>query len=442
MTTDELIREDTTLTVARVRATPAKSDSTTICVTPLDDAFFRHLSQSYWQWRELCEQDPQARVTQHPDLVLAELRHAPESSQCPAVLIECRVHDHLRAAAVLVPKQTAGEKRFGAGWSLSGYRLAGNRILGSVPASDVSPFAQAVAAQLSRTDADFLLIEDVDSEAPVLELLSGQHCPLQVYRPTTPQPRHRIELPESFDAYMARFKSRTRNTLRRKVKKFGECRLERITELDQLPEFLSAAHEISRNTWQTAVLGLRIHDDDREYEYFTTLSQLQSLRAYLLWQRDTPVSFCVGTQFNGVFDYEEVGYDRRFAQASPGQVMVLKMIEDLYRSGTPRLFDFGGGDAEYKRQFANCQSESGNVWLLSPGVRSFAIRSYFDSRRFLTRTLRTACRKAGVMNRLRQLTRRGLTHRGLAQHNETDNSKRSDTQSVSQSVSQPNRGPA
>jgi CelD/BcsL family acetyltransferase involved in cellulose biosynthesis len=134
------------------------------------------------------------------------------------------------------------------------------------------------------------------------------------------------------------------------------------------------------------------------------------------------------THFNGVYDYEEVGYDRHFAHTSPGQVMVLKMIEDLYQSDTPRLFDFGGGDAEYKRQFANCQSESGNVWLLHPGVRSFAIRCYFDCHRLLCRTLRTVCQKAGVMNHLRQLIRRGPAHRGPAHQNETDSNKPSETQ--------------
>ncbi|MHC4878683.1 MAG: GNAT family N-acetyltransferase [Planctomycetota bacterium] len=405
MTTDALTRPETSTTSAQTSVT---SGSSTICVTTIDDSFFRHLSQSYWQWRELCEQDPQARVTQHPDLVLAELRHAEESAGRPAVLVECRVQDRLTAAAVLIPKSTTGEKRFGIGWGLSGYRLAGNRTLGSVPLDGTVPFALAVAGQLIQTRADFLLIEDVDTGAPVLNLLAGKHCPLQAYRPALPQQRHRIALPDSFEEYMSKFKSRTRNTLRRKVKKFGECRLERVTELQQLPDFLSAAHDISKHTWQTAMLGLRIHDNDREYDCFTTLVQLQALRAYLLWQGDTPVSFCIGTQFNGVYDYEEVGYDRRYAHSSPGQVMVLKIIEDLYRSNTPRLFDFGGGDADYKRQFANLESESGNIWLLRPGVRSFAIRSYFDSRRLASRTLRSICRKAGVMDRIRQLTRRGF----------------------------------
>lgn len=405
MTTDQLMAPDAPRQAA---SNVSDHESMTVRVVPIDESVFAHVSPVYWQWRELCERDPQSRVTQHPDFVLAELQYASGLDRHPPVLVTCQSESSLSAAAVLVPKSTAGEKRFGPAWSLNGYRLAGNRVAGRIPSAVESDFVSTISDHLSQTRADFLLVEDVETSDRLLDLLGGPHSPLTTYRPAAAQKRHRIVMPATFDEYMSKFTSRTRSTLRRKLRKFGDCQLERITELDQLPDFLSAAHEISRNSWQSDLLGLRIHDDEREIECFTRLVGLQALRAYLLWHDGNPVSFCIGTQFNGVFDYEEVAYDRQYAKSSPGQVLVLKMIEDLFASNTPQVFDFGGGDAEYKRQFSNSESESGSVWLLRPGVRSKVIRSYLDGRRMLGQAARTALQHSGLKDHIRRLTRRGV----------------------------------
>ena len=405
MTIDQLLAPNAPRQVA---STVSAHESVTVNVVPLDESVFAHVSPVYWQWRELFERDPQSRVTQHPDFVLAELQYASGLERQPPVLVTCQSDSSVSAAAALVPKSTAGEKRFGPAWSFNGYRLAGNRVAGQIPSVVESDFVSTIADHLSRTRADFLLVEDVETGDPLFDLLGGRHSPLMKYRPAPAQKRHRIVMPASFDEYMSKFTSRSRSTLRRKVRKFGECQLERITELNQLPDFLSAAHEISRNSWQSDLLGLRIHDDEREIECFTRLVGLEALRAYLLWRDGNPVSFCIGTQFNGVFDYEEVAYDRQYAKSSPGQVLVLKMIEDLFASNTPHVFDFGGGDAEYKRQFSNSESESGSVWLLRPGVRSRVIRSYLEGRRMLGQTARTALHRTGLKDHVRRLTRRGV----------------------------------
>jgi CelD/BcsL family acetyltransferase involved in cellulose biosynthesis len=217
-----------------------------------------------------------------------------------------------------------------------------------------------------------------------------------------------IDLPETHVEYWSKFNSKTRSTLRRKLKQFGECRLELIKKPFQIPDFLANAQQVSKRSWQSDLLGLRIQNDEYETQVFTFLATQNSLRAYLLWQDDTPVSFCIGTQHNGVFHYEEVGYDRDYSKKSPGQVLVIKMLEELYEHDQPAVFDFGGGDAEYKRQFGTRISESGHVWLLRPGMRSKMIVGYLSGRRALSQTLRGMLAKFGLLDRVRKLTRRGL----------------------------------
>ena len=377
-------------------------------VHEIDESFYAHIASEYWAWRAVFELDGGATVGQHPDYVLTELKFSREPQHRPPCLITCHKNDKCVAAAVVVPKSIAGEKRFGPAWDLQGYRLAGNRLIGDTSFQVQASLLQAVRKHLEATRADFLIVEDIESEDPLVTVCRDPEVAMDAFRPAPPQTRHRINLPESVDGYWKKFSSKSRNTLRRKVKQFGECRLERITTAEQLPGFLAAAQQVAKNSWQSDLLGLHIHNDDFELQLFTMLATQGSLRTYLLWKEDVPVSFCIGTQHNGVFDYEEVGYDREFSRKSPGLVMVVKMLEDLFAHAPPRVFDFGGGDAEYKRQFGNVSSESGHTWFLRPGVRSRLIVAYLSGRRILGASLRSVLARTGLIDRVRQWTRKGL----------------------------------
>lgn len=382
--------------------------SSGVVIHTIDESFHRHFSADYWAWRAVFENDSQARINQHPDFVLTELSFSREAEHHPPTLITCRDNNKTVGAAILVPKSIAGEKKFGPAWDLRGYRLAGNRLLGSTNAMIQHQLLEGISQHLTTRKADFLLAEDVESTDPLFRLVETGSHDLTAFRPAPFQRRHMIDLPETFDDYWSKFNSKTRSTLRRKLKQFGECRLELINKPFQIPDFLHNAQKVARRSWQSDLLGLRIHNDEFEMQLFTFLASQNALRAYLLWQNDDPVSFCIGTQYNGVFHYEEVGYDRDYSKKSPGQILVIRMLEEMYEHNSPAVFDFGGGDAEYKRQFGTRISESGHVWLLRPGLRSKLIVGYLSSRRAMSQSLRGALAKFGLLDRVRKWTRRGL----------------------------------
>lgn len=391
-----------------VEVAQAEQTSLTIGIHAIDESFHRHVAADYWAWRAVFENDSQARINQHPDFVLTELSYTREAQHRPPTLITCYENRKTVGAAVLVPKSIAGEKKFGPAWDLQGYRLAGNRLMGSSEVHVQNRLMDGISQHLTDVKADFLLAEDVESTDSLLELAEQGSHGLQAFTPAPFQRRHIIDMPATCDDYWSKFNSKTRSTLRRKVKQFGECRLERVSKPFQVPDFLVNAQSVAKRSWQSDLLGLRIHNDDFEMEMFTFLATQDALRGYLLWQDETPVSFCIGTQHNGVFNYEEVGYDRDYSKKSPGQILVIKMIEDMYESECPAVFDFGGGDAEYKRQFGTRISESGHVWLLRPGMRSRLIVGYLSGRRAMSQSLRGALAKVGLLDGVRKLTRRGL----------------------------------
>lgn len=367
----------------------------------IDEADRQHLSPTYWRWCELFDHDPASRLPQHPDLLFAE-------SSGEIVLCSATRSGQVIALGILAAKSIGLRQAGGFGFQtrLHGFRLVGNRVLGADDEALTRQMLTACATYSRDHHATFLLIEDLERHDPLFAAAESlRHDGFRLFSPTGIQERLKIEFPPKPIDYWTKFSSKTRNTFKRKQKKIGTTRLVRISQPDQIPEFLEAAHTISQRTWQSEKLGLRIHNNDAELRFFTFLTTHQSLRSYLLFVDEKPAAFLIGTQHNGLFSYEEVGYDRQFSDRSPGQVLLLQVLDDLLADNPPRVFDFGGGAADYKQMFATTTSASGTLWLVPPGTWPQLCLAYLRACRFADRTARAVVKKLGATTLLRQLIR-------------------------------------
>lgn len=387
--------------VPTVRPHFAVSPTVQLAFHTLEEADCQHLSSHFWRWCELFDRDPDARVAQHPD-------HLFSQASGDAVLCEASVGNQVVALGILASKSMTLRKAggFGPNIDLRGYRLVGNRLLGRTDDSLTRQMLAACASFAREKHASYLLIEDLERGTELFaaaESLTREG--FRLFSPTGIQERLKIEFPSNPADYWAKFSSKTRNTFKRKQKKIGATRLVRVTESGQVAEFLETAHGISQRTWQSDQLGLRIHNNAQELRFFTFLATQQSLRSYLLFVDEKPAAFLFGTQHKGLFSYEEVGYDRVFSDRSPGQVLLLQVLEDLLKDNSPRVFDFGGGAADYKQLFATTTSTSGNVWLVPPGLRPQLCLAYLRGCRAVDRSARAIANKLGATTLLRQLIR-------------------------------------
>ncbi|MFM9965922.1 MAG: GNAT family N-acetyltransferase [Planctomycetaceae bacterium] len=381
----------------------------------LEEADRQHLSSHFWRWRELFVRDPDARIAQHPEHLFSQPHEE-------VVLCEASRGNEIVALGILAAKRLTMRQAggFGPRIGLHGYRLVGNRLLGQADERLTRRMLAECATFARKQHATFLLIEDLERNDPLFaaaESLAREG--FKLFSPTGIQERLKIEFPPTPSDYWAKFSSKTRNTFKRKQKKIGTTRLIRITEPGQIAEFLETAHVISQRTWQSEQLGLRIHNNATELRFFTFLAAQQSLRSYLLFVDEQPAAFLFGTQHQGLFSYEEVGYSREFADRSPGQVLLLQVLEDLLKDNPPRVFDFGGGAADYKQLFATTTSASGNVWLVPPGLRPQLCLTYLRGCRAFDRFARATANKLGVTTRLRQLIR-GKHAAAMSPPNEQD----------------------
>ncbi len=417
----------------------AETRAVSIAFHTLDEADRQHLSSRFWRWSELFDRDPDARIAQHPEHLLSQQMHEPQASgaalaprssdvvtsttggltpprsprHCDdVVLCEASRGQEVVALGILAPKSMTLRQAggFGLNVGLRGYRLVGNRLLGPADESLTREMLAACASFAREHRASYLLIEDLERNDPLFAAAESlKRDGFRLFSPTGIQERLKIEFPPNPADYWAKFSSKTRNTFKRKQKKIGTTRLVRVTEPTQIADFLETAHAISMRTWQSDKLGLRIHNNAQELRLFTFLATQQALRSYLLFVDEQPAAFLFGTQHKGLFSYEEVGYVREFSDRSPGQVLLVQVLEDLLKDTTPRVFDFGGGAADYKQLFATTTSTSGNVWLVPPGLRPQFCLAYLRGCRTLDRTARAIADKLGATTLLRQLVRGKLS---------------------------------
>jgi CelD/BcsL family acetyltransferase involved in cellulose biosynthesis len=181
---------------------------------------------------------------------------------------------------------------------------------------------------------------------------------------------HAIELPPSFEEYLARFKSRTRYNLRQRVKQLrersgGDLRLRRFEAPGEVQAFLESAALVARSSWQAQCSDDRVDTTPFWRRKLTDLAERGLLRSYVLTAGSQHCAFALGYQGCATFHHVQTGYDPSFADCSPGAVLHYLLFEDLSLHRPPRWVSFGYGDSEYKRTFGNVQFEEAAVLLVS-----------------------------------------------------------------------------
>jgi hypothetical protein len=177
------------------------------------------------------------------------------------------------------------------------------------------------------------------------------------YKPEDPSLHSLLRFGASFEEYMKNnFSKHHRRTLRRQVTRFQEeapapVRLVRYTRPEEVGQFLEAAIQLSRKTYQWNLHGRGLRATERIGRRYHFAADHGWFRSYILFCGPTPCSFIAGYQWRGRFYTDEIGFDPAFAKHSPGTVLRTMAIEDLFAYDKPELIDFGSYD-KYKDDFS------------------------------------------------------------------------------------------
>jgi hypothetical protein len=228
-----------------------------------------------------------------------------------------------------------------------------------------------------------------------------------VYRVRGPVDRPYIDLRGSFEAYLAGFSAKTRETWRRKARRLqgqGTVDIARVSRAVDIDRFVVAATDISRRTYQFKRLGLGLRDGAALRRRLELAAARGWLRAYLLSCGGIPCCFMVGYQFRGRFYYADVGYGPAWSKWSVGTILLLHVVEDLFSHDRPQTLDFGPG-GDYKRHFGNDAYPEVEVLLFPRRTYPLTVAAVRRACDGLGAVARQATTALGVTSRVRRWLR-------------------------------------
>jgi Acetyltransferase (GNAT) domain len=198
--------------------------------------------------------------------------------------------------------------------------------------------------------------------------------------------RNYIDMAGDYAGYLAKFSSKTRSTIQRKVRKWAEFNggasgLRSYQTPDELDDFLALAWPLSAQTYQERLLDAGLPNGDAARAEMRVLASQNDVRAYLLFHGDQAVSYLYLPIKDNVLRYAYLGYRPDYASHSVGTVLQMLALEQLFAERRFRYFDFTEGDGAHKQLFGTHSIPTATIILLAPKLANRALLtsvSWFD----------------------------------------------------------------
>ncbi|CAN5417873.1 hypothetical protein BH09PSE4_BH09PSE4_19480 [soil metagenome] len=189
--------------------------------------------------------------------------------------------------------------------------------------------------------------------------------------------RSYIDLSVGFEAWAAGMSGSARSTLKRKIRKVaevsgGQVDVRAYRTPDELTRFHDIARRISMRTYQEKLLGAGLPDDAEFLRRMHAMGAADGVRAWLLHIAGEPAAYLFCGSDGDTLRYDFVGHDPAFSDLSPGQVLQVEALRDLFADKRFARFDFTEGEGQHKRQFATGQVPCIDMLLLRSSLANRA----------------------------------------------------------------------
>ena len=190
--------------------------------------------------------------------------------------------------------------------------------------------------------------------------------------------RYFVDLSAGETAWLAGLSGSARSGIKRKAKKLAAANgdaldIRRYHTAETFAAFHPLARVVSATTYQEALLGSGLPEDDSSVQHLRALVGADRLRAWLLFLDGAPVAYLCCTAEGDSLRYDHVGHDPAHNALSPGAVLQVEAMRDLFAEGRFARFDFTEGEGQHKRQFSTGGTACVDVLLLRRTLRNRAM---------------------------------------------------------------------
>lgn len=225
--------------------------------------------------------------------------------------------------------------------------------------------------------------------------------------------RYYINLTSSFENYLTQFGSKTRSTLRRKVKKFekqcdNKVNFKVYKTADDLIEFYSLARGLSSTTYQENLLDSGIPANKEFVGLMCEAGSNDQIRGFLLFHKDTAVSYLYLSSKKGVLMYDYLGYRPDYMKWSVGTVLHYYAIEYLFNEQRFKTLDFTEGEGQQKKLFGNNNIKCVNLLYLNTSLKNFSYITLHAFTNWLSFSIGSLLDNIGLKAKIKKFIRFGI----------------------------------
>lgn len=220
-----------------------------------------------------------------------------------------------------------------------------------------------------------LALNEVPKSSATLEVLRVWLDTHGWFIETQNVPCARVELPETWDAYLKSLKPRMRTKIRSLLKKADndpEITFDRCTNDGDLPERLESLYALHQSRWEMRGQS-GIFEEPAKRAFYERMSQdflaAGWLRFYSLSWRGAYIAHQFCFERGGTMSLLQEGFDKAWADAGVGNMLRALVLRDSIRRGVA-VYDFLAGVTSHKLAWGAYQTQNLRILTAPPGPRS------------------------------------------------------------------------
>jgi hypothetical protein len=358
-----------------------------------------------------------ARPPSDLDLFLRFLEHSPSVLRPHVVLVE-RNSARALVVARIEDFPLAARLGYGIGYTptVRALTVVYGGFLGDLEAIGPDGLLAALGESLRGETLDLVRLRMLTVDSG-LHTAAASRAPALRVRRFAPKSTHwAARIPGSMDEFLAARSRERRKNVRRHARRLEESYGDDLEvrffrspgDLDQLYDDCDCIH---RTSYQHA-LGVGFSSGERDRGLAELTMQKGWFLAGVLYFRGAPVAFQLGTAYRGTYTASGTAFDPAHSKERPGTYLLMKVIEELCADPAVDRFDFGFGDADYKRAFADESWVEQDIEIFERRVRPLGINLAQTTIRGTSAAARSLLVRTGRLRDVRRVWRSRLSSAG------------------------------
>ena len=251
-------------------------------------------------------------------------------------------------------------------------------IVGAAGAEDEQLILDELQRPLGTGEAEALVLRRLDHTGSLHRVAMDRGGRLLRVHGQVIAHHWRAKKPESLEAFLSNRSAKTRQTVRRQDRRlerdYGDAlRLVRSGRMDEHHDVVRDMETVAARTYQRGAGRAAFRDDAVDRALLELGLRRGWFRAWMLYLKEKPVAFWLGTAYAGTFTIMVPGFDPDHSKESVGRYTMFRMLEDVCADEHISQIDLGQGDFEYKQSFEPERIDETDVVLLAKRPRAVAI---------------------------------------------------------------------